>query len=150
MLVERSIPSPSSLVKVRGVLLVPNVRDRVVVLDGRSSSILGMVVPLVDEGPGEEGEQHGSPGKDVADGSLKVLGSRNVGNRVLDKGVNVGLGRHSLGHLELDRDLGDGGLGVTESGRGPQQSRGSHGHHSRGLKSSDSGRLHFWLWWWLL
>lgn len=77
----------------------------------------------------------------------------NVGNRVADKRVDVGLDRSSLRELgsgELERDLGD-RVGVVREGCGGSQShRGSHGHHSRGLKSSDSCRLHCLVWWWLL
>lgn len=155
MLLERSKSFLSHpLVEVRGVLLVPDVRNRVVVFHGRSSAISGMVVPLVDEGPGEKGEENQGPRDNVADSSLKVLGVRNVRNRVLDKGVDVGLDivcRH-LGGLELERDLGDGRLGVSQSGRGSEQSGRSHGHHSRGLKSSDGSRLHCrgWFLLWLL
>jgi hypothetical protein len=138
------------LVEPRGVLLVPNVRGRVLVLDGRRSSVGGMVVPLVDEGPGEKGEQKKGPGNNVSHGSLEVLGVGNERNRVFDKGVNVGLDGGSFGHLgalELERNLGHGRSSVSQSGRGSKQSRGSHGHHSGGLKSSDGGGLHCSGWW---
>lgn len=89
------------LVEPRGVLLVPNVRGRVLVLDGRRSSVGGMVVPLVDEGPGEKGEQKKGPGNNVSHGSLEVLGVGNERNRVFDKGVNVGLDGVPSGILGL-------------------------------------------------
>lgn len=136
--------SQAGLVKVRGVLLVPDVGDRVVMLHGRSSSVVGMVVPLVDKGPGEESEETESPGEDVACSSLKVSSMGNVRNRVLNERVHMGLDR-SLGHLgslKLERKLGNLRSGVAESSRSSQKGRRSHGHHSRGLESSDGSRLH--------